>query len=149
MGWNESHRARVRLTIGQERGLAAAGTTAGEGLDVLIVDDDEAIRDIAAAQLRSSGFSVETAQNGQQAYRILQHTRPRVVLLDMSMPVMNGWGALEYIRVSPEMKSVPVVMMSANTEAFNPTRSDGFLQKPFSKEALLLTLRPFVGVGSN
>jgi two-component system chemotaxis response regulator CheY len=122
--------------------------TVDERLDVLVVDDDEAIRALASLTLKNAGFTVETAEDGRQAFRVLQRTRPRVVLLDMAMPVMNGWGALEYIRVSPELRSVPVVMMSANTEAFSPIRSDGFLQKPFSKEALLFTLRPFVGTGS-
>ena len=68
------------------------------------------------------------------------------MLLNLNMPVMNGWGTLEYIRAIPALKSIPVVTMSAHTQAPYPTGSDGAVEKPFAREALLWALRPYFGI---
>jgi CheY-like chemotaxis protein len=84
--------------------------------NVLVVDDDEAIRDVVAEVLRDEGYSVVCAENGAQALREIQGDHhPDLVLLDLMMPVMSGWEVLEQLQASEELSQIPVVVVSAMT----------------------------------
>jgi CheY-like chemotaxis protein len=81
---------------------------------VLVVDDDEAIRWLLCEALSSEGYEVRVAANGKEALSLLSGDfRPCLILLDLNMPVMNGWQfcAEQYRR--PELASLPVAIMSA------------------------------------
>jgi two-component system, OmpR family, response regulator CpxR len=81
---------------------------------VLVVDDDEAIREIIAEVLRDEGYDVVCAENGAVALRELRGpTPPELVLLDLMMPVMSGWEVLEQLQSSGELGRIPVVVISA------------------------------------
>jgi CheY-like chemotaxis protein len=81
---------------------------------VLVVDDDEAIREVIAEVLRDEGYRVTCAENGVQALRELQaEHHPDLVLLDLMMPVMSGWEVLEQIQTSEELSRIPIVVVSA------------------------------------
>jgi CheY-like chemotaxis protein len=83
---------------------------------VLVVDDDEAIRDVVAEVLRDEGYSVVCAENGAQALREIQGDHhPDLVLLDLMMPVMSGWEVLEQLQANEELARIPVVVVSAMT----------------------------------
>jgi CheY-like chemotaxis protein len=83
---------------------------------VLVVDDDEAIRDVVAEVLRDEGYSVVCAENGAQAMREMQGDHhPDLVLLDLMMPVMSGWEVLEQLQADEELAQIPVVVVSAMT----------------------------------
>lgn len=87
---------------------------------VLIVDDDEGIRDALGEMLRDEGFSVATAANGREAIRWLQEQRPAacVVLLDLMMPVMDGAQFLRAKQADLELRTIPVVIVTAAGAAF-------------------------------
>jgi CheY-like chemotaxis protein len=81
---------------------------------VLIIDDDPDILDATSFALENEGFGIETARHGEEAlHRLRVGKRPAVVLLDLMMPVMNGWQFLEEVAKVPSLKSIPVVVLTA------------------------------------
>ncbi|MCA9710381.1 MAG: response regulator [Myxococcales bacterium] len=80
---------------------------------VLVIDDDPAAREIMRRTLESSGHRVTVAENGQRGIAALRRMVPDLVLLDLMMPVMDGFGVLEYIRGDPRLDQVPVVVVTA------------------------------------
>jgi two-component system chemotaxis response regulator CheY len=83
---------------GDDRGFSSSGTgKTGEraGARVLVVDDDSSILDTVTSILSSEGFQVMAANGGQQALGLLNSWHPTLVLLDMRMPIMDGWAAAE------------------------------------------------------
>jgi CheY-like chemotaxis protein len=104
---------------------------------VLVVDDDNDIREALADILREEGFLVREAANGQQALAELRtNGRPDVMLLDLMMPVMSGWQVLQAVRASLEYADLPVVVLSA----LDAPGCQDYVQKPVSLDRLLSLL---------
>lgn len=80
---------------------------------VLVVEDDNDVRTTLREFLVDEGYDVETATNGREALLHLQSNKPGLVLLDLMMPVMNGWEFLESKNKTPEFSEVPVLVLSA------------------------------------
>lgn len=108
---------------------------------VLVVDDEPGIRTFVAMALEGEGYTVSTAENGARALdRIAQH-QPRMVLLDLQMPVMDGWESMRRIRALDA--AIPVVIMTANARRdIGPQlhQAAGFLAKPFTLDTLIHTV---------
>jgi two-component system, chemotaxis family, chemotaxis protein CheY len=105
---------------------------------VLVVDDDALIRDMVSDILQYEGLSVETASNGHEALEVFYRTHPAVVLLDMRMPVMDGWGFARELRRRGE--DTHLVVMTAAHDArrwANEVDAHGCLPKPFEIDDLL------------
>jgi CheY-like chemotaxis protein len=85
----------------------------GGGRLALVVDDDADTRAVVREYLEDSGFRVRTASNGQEAELFLEQALPDAILLDLNMPIMDGWTFLERFRAEPRNKSVPVVIITA------------------------------------
>ncbi|HEY2512093.1 MAG TPA: response regulator [Polyangiaceae bacterium] len=103
---------------------------------VLLVEDDDDIRDAVAAVLEAEGYTVLTAANGEEALAILERGQPCVVLLDLMMPVMNGWDFMEVVRKNKRLEALPVVVVSAYSEK----KAEGVrrvLKKPLNVQQLL------------
>ena len=99
---------------------------------VLIVDDDPGIRGFIQMTLQAEGYSVATAANGREALERIAAQRPHVILLDLAMPVMNGWQLHDRLRQLG--LSIPVVFMTAGFSAraeAEARRVAGYLAKPF------------------
>jgi CheY-like chemotaxis protein len=114
---------------------------------VLIVDDDAAIRKMLVDVLSLEGFSAETARDGREALALLETGKYQVVLLDLMMPVMDGWELCRTLRERPAVREqVSVVLMSAGEklEQAHDLGADGYLAKPFDVNQLLELLEPFV-----
>lgn len=112
---------------------------------VLIVDDDPAIRKMLVEVLALEGYPTETATNGQEALNILARSAPRVILLDLKMPVMDGRGVmaeLETDEVTRRQHRVVLVSAFANLEEASDLVVDGKLVKPFTVPQLLSVLEP-------
>ncbi len=109
---------------------------------VMVVDDDSAIRHSLSELLRDEGYAVTAFENGQRALDWLRSSavRPRVVLLDLMMPVMDGFAFLEEKEKDPAIEDLPVVVITAGNGCGEVTRrhriADCF-PKPFSVTALL------------
>src|SRR5690242_3257025 len=104
--------------------------------DVLLVDDDAAFRDSLKATLEAEGLRVDTASNGVEALEKLAHDRPRVVLLDLVMPVMSGYELLDRLRAEPELAMIPVIAFSGVSAIEAPTGT-AFMPKPLPMDLLL------------
>jgi len=104
---------------------------------VLVVDDDQAIREVVAEVLRDEGYEVTCAENGVEALREMRKDHhPDVVLLDLMMPVMSGWEVLEQVQASDELVRIPVVVVSA----MSAPGAREHLAKPIDLERLLATV---------
>ena len=82
-------------------------------ISVLVIDDDLGIRETLAEILRDAGYSVVTAIHGAQALELLSNIRPRVILLDLNMPVMNGRQFREAQKLDPSLAEIPTVLLTA------------------------------------
>ncbi len=80
---------------------------------ILVVEDDGDLREPVAELLRGSGYEVETASNGLEALRIARATPPDAIVLDLMMPIMNGWEFRVAQRADPRLADIPVVVVSA------------------------------------
>jgi two-component system chemotaxis response regulator CheY len=126
---------------GDDRRSASSGTgKSGEraGARVLVVDDDSSILDTVTSILTSEGFQVMAANGGQQALGLLQSWHPTLVLLDMRMPIMDGWAFAAAMRDSGS--KVPIVVMTAAESAkkwADEIGAAGHLAKPFLLDELI------------
>jgi CheY-like chemotaxis protein len=119
-----------------------SSTRSGEE-EVLVVEDDDDIRDGVTHLLESEGYRVAQAPHGQAAMDLLARgLRPGVVLLDMMMPVMNGWEFLIRLRQCPALCDIPVVVVSASRPRVSAA---AILDKPFEANHLLALVRRFCG----
>ncbi len=103
---------------------------------VMIVDDDPDIREALAQLLEIEGHDVSTAGDGRCALELLRGRPPDVVVLDLMMPVMDGWEFREAQRKDPRLSAIPVIVISAATHR-GPIDADEFLPKPFEPARLL------------
>ena len=109
-------------------------------VDILLAEDDDDLREAMLETLEDAGYSVFAVSNGQDALHWLHEVEPlpALILLDLMMPVMDGWQFLELQRVDPKASTVPVVVLSAMGS--RPTiDAVEHLKKP-TKVALLLEL---------
>jgi CheY-like chemotaxis protein len=112
-------------------------TSAAAGPTVLIVEDDFSIRESLSEMLREEGYTVETAEHGREALERLQAgVKPAIILLDLMMPVMDGWQVLEALAAHPRLSEVPVIVVSAAVGSL-PAHARGFLRKPIRFAKLL------------
>ena len=112
---------------------------------ILVVDDEAPIRTTIADILRDEGYTIKTASDGQEALQIVERIRPALVLLDMRMPVLDGWGFAQGLRARGV--AVPVLVMTAAQDARRwaaEIAADGYLAKPFRLLDLLDAVERFV-----
>jgi CheY-like chemotaxis protein len=108
---------------------------------VLIVDDDDDVRETLRACLEEEGFLVRTARNGREAFAQLSTgTPPGLILLDLMMPEMNGWEVLERLRNDEERAAIPVAVMSGSHRGEVRT-ADYVVPKPFDLGAMIDLVR--------
>ncbi len=106
---------------------------------VLVVDDDGGIREFVRTVLLEEGYDVAEATDGRDALERAKTMRPDVILLDMRMPVMNGWEFARMYRERPGPHA-PIVIVTAALDVAKDARdigADGFLAKPFQLDDLL------------
>ena len=116
---------------------------------ILVAEDDLGLRDVVAEILRSSGYEVVPADDGQQAidYLATAEEPPAAVLLDLMMPVLSGWDCLRAMRADDRLCWIPIVVMS-EAEQY-ASGADMFLRKPFRVNELLETIDHFARGGSS
>jgi CheY-like chemotaxis protein len=112
---------------------------------VLVVDDNPAARNSLAMLLGAQGYAVDCAAGGREALeRLRSGLKPGLILLDLSMPGMDGWEFLRQKGQSPEAADVPVVVLTGAGRSARPAvrslGADDFLQKPVEAERLLDTI---------
>lgn len=116
---------------------------------ILVVEDDFDIRDTLAQILEAEGYIVSGAANGLEALELLRRDgagAPALILLDLMMPVMNGWQFRAEQLQDPKLASIPVVVISADASVHQKAASieaAGFLKKPVQLDTLLETVGRF------
>jgi two-component system chemotaxis response regulator CheY len=106
---------------------------------VLVVDDDDALREIVAEAIADAGYVVEQAENGRIALDKMRASSPCLVLLDLMMPVMDGWEVVAEMDGDPALSSVPVCVVTAQ-DRLPPPRNSCLLKKPVALATLLDTI---------
>ena len=119
-----------------------------------MVEDNEINQDIAKEILEDYGFIVEVANHGGEAVEKARHGCYKLILMDVQMPVMDGFEATRIIRQLPECKSVPILAMTANVyekDRINCKEAgmDDFIAKPFDPEELYNTILRWLSIEGN
>jgi CheY-like chemotaxis protein len=109
---------------------------------ILLVEDNEMNRDMLSRRLVRRGFDVLVAENGQSGVQLAASEQPDLVLMDMSLPVMDGWEAAQRIKSDPATKRIPIIALTAHAMASDRDRAiaagcDDYDSKPVDMERLL------------
>lgn len=113
---------------------------------ILIVDDEPDNLEVVAESLQFFGASVKIANNGEEGLKTLEEYMPSFILLDLSMPVMDGWEMRSRVKANPKTRHIPVIALSAHAMAGDKERAmnagfDGYMTKPINIPTLLTDLR--------
>lgn len=109
---------------------------------ILVVDDEEDITNTVSLMLRSRGFDVITACEGNEGFAKAKSERPDIILLDIIMPVMDGFDTCAKLKLDKDTQKIPIIMFSANGEnatvvKANRAGAEDFIVKPFNLTILL------------
>lgn len=109
---------------------------------ILLVEDNELNRDMLSRRLLRRGYEVVMAFDGSHALNAAERTRPALILMDMSLPVMDGWEATRRLKAHPELCAIPVIALTAHAMEGDRQRAleagcDDFDTKPIELERLL------------
>ena len=116
---------------------------------ILIVEDNEMNRDMLSRRLERRGFAIVMAMDGQQGVEMTRSERPDLILMDMSLPVMDGWAATQAIKADPELSKIPVIAMTAHAMAGDREKAmaagcDDYDTKPIELPRLLEKIGKFL-----
>lgn len=121
---------------------------------VLYVEDTEVIRDTITRLLQLNGYQVNIARNGQEGVEKAQQQHPDIILMDLRMPVMDGYNAIEEIRNNPQTHDIPVIVISAWSSKTERTQAklagaNEFFVKPPDLNRLIDTIESLVGANAH
>jgi CheY-like chemotaxis protein len=142
-------RARCASTL-QQREVSAGGGQDMANLDteqlsrptILVVEDDEDIRETIKFALELEHYGVTTAANGRDALGVLTSERaPSVILLDLMMPIMNGWDFARTLHQDEALWRIPIVVVTAYSERAAEIDAQGVIEKPVNLDALLSVVK--------
>lgn len=116
---------------------------------VLVVDDEEYILRILSFAMRAEGWHVATAANGEEALKQVERKKPDLVVLDLMMPVIDGYQVLKRLRGDHSTRELPVIVLSAKGRDFDRDAAlelgaDDYFTKPFSPQRLVERIQGFL-----
>jgi CheY-like chemotaxis protein len=124
--------------------MLASTRSNGESPVILLIDDEESIRRILSLSLEFEGYQVFTASNGQEGLETLYRIpRPSLILLDLMMPVLDGWGFMEALTKNPEYAQIPVAIITAFGDRGKVKGTVATLQKPVELDELFQLARRY------
>jgi twitching motility two-component system response regulator PilH len=114
--------------------------------NILVVDDNQAERSRLEALLTANGYLVQSAGNGTEALAAVKRAKPDAILMDVNMPVMDGFAATRALRADAQTKDIPVVLVSAKDQKADKAwgqmlGAKGYVTKPYTDEQLLTQVR--------
>jgi two-component system cell cycle response regulator DivK len=118
--------------------------------NILVAEDNPVNRELLRELLEQRGYAVAEACDGQEALRMLQENRPDAVLLDIGMPILDGYAVAREIRGNPTLASLPVLAITAyamqgDREKILRSGFDGYLSKPINAVTLMQELDRLLG----
>lgn len=113
---------------------------------VMVVDDEDVLAEMIASLIEEMGLKSLVATNGEDALEILTsgHEPPALILSDVMMPRMNGLELARTLKCDPQLKDVPIILMSAAGRPVDNHIADGFIHKPFDLDTLASTIERHV-----
>ncbi len=112
---------------------------------VLVIDDDPSARDLMERFLAREGFQTVVAESGEQGLRLARESRPDVITLDVMMPKMDGWAVLQELKSDPQLRDIPVVMVTIvdDKNLGYTLGADDYMTKPIDREQLASVLQKY------
>jgi two-component system response regulator VicR len=110
---------------------------------ILVIEDDMDIADLVKLVLETEAFTVETVLDPLKAYDKAKEYKPDAILLDLSMPKIDGWAIFKMLRKDEEFDDVPIAILTAKSQEFDAMvglhvmRADAYITKPFGKQELI------------
>lgn len=117
---------------------------------ILVVDDDALNRKLEEALLRADGFDVRSVESGQQALAAIATAPPDLILLDLMMPVLDGFAVLSEVKADAVLRDIPVIIVSAEHDSKSVVKgikqgADDYITKPIDAEHLKSKLKDHLG----
>lgn len=114
--------------------------------NILVVEDEAAIRDMLRLALGIEGYTVFSAANGREAIEMLARVpRPDLILLDLMMPVMDGWEFVDALEANQALANIPIVVLTAFSKSAKPIKAQKILQKPVDLAYLYAAIGEVIG----
>jgi two-component system cell cycle response regulator DivK len=116
---------------------------------VLVVEDVDYNRDLLV-QLLEDKYQVIEAVNGQEGVELAEKERPELILMDLSLPIMDGWEATRRIKANPDLSSIPVIALTAHAMVGDQEKAlaagcDDYLVKPLNEDILMAKIQKYLG----
>ena len=116
---------------------------------ILVVEDQEDNRQILRDLLGNAGYELTEAENGEEAIAAVAKRRPDLILMDIQLPVMDGYEATRRIRSNPDLKSVPIIAVTSYALTGDEDKAvaagcNGYISKPYSPRDLLAKVRSYL-----
>ena len=117
---------------------------------ILVIEDTEDNRQIIRDLLTSAGYDIVEAVTGEEGVAMAAKHRPDLILMDMQLPVLDGYEATRRIKADPDLKSIPIIVVTSYALSGDEKKArlagcDAYVAKPFSPRQLLAIVREFVG----
>lgn len=116
---------------------------------ILVVDDTDFNRDLVV-QLLEEDYDMVIAENGEEALTVTEKERPDLILMDLGMPVMDGWEATRRLKANEQLKSIPVIAVTSHAMVGDEIEArkagcDDYLPKPIDEDLLIKKIKNFIG----
>jgi CheY-like chemotaxis protein len=127
-------------------------SSAPSGRTILLVEDNEDNRIIYSTVLRHLGYTVIEAGDGKQAVALARSEHPDIILMDISIPVIDGWEATKILRADPSTKAIPIIALTAHALADDRERAakvgfTSYLAKPVEPRTVVAEVQRWIGSG--
>jgi two-component system, cell cycle response regulator DivK len=119
---------------------------------VLLVEDNEDNRTVYRTILEHFGYQVLEARNGEDGVRMARQERPELILMDISIPLIDGWEATRILKADPATSEIPIIALTAHALATDRAKAhevgcDGYLAKPCEPRRVVAEVEKFIGSG--
>ena len=113
---------------------------------ILVVDDEKDLTALVSLHMKMAGYEVLSASNGEKALVVARQEKPDLIILDLMLPKIDGWEVCRRLRQDPEIKNVPVIMLTARAETEDKLKgfeagADDYVTKPFSPRELVARVK--------
>lgn len=113
---------------------------------ILVLEDDQDVMDTLKLILLSKGYEVDVAYNGKQGVEKIKQRRPDLIVLDLTMPIMDGWAVLVALKKDPNYSAIPVVIITSSQKAEDIEKAkkfgvESYVVKPFEAQKILRIVR--------
>ncbi|MBZ0298240.1 MAG: response regulator [Anaerolineae bacterium] len=122
---------------------------------VVCIEDEPEMIDLVRLILSRKGMEVVGARGGQEGLRIIEQIRPNLVLLDLMMPDMDGWEVYQHLRSNPDLKHIPVIVVTSNAQSIDRilglqvAKVEDYITKPFGPAELLASIEVVLARAAN